>query len=62
MAEVHLYQRYLGSDIPAISLGTQTFQVPGRVLYMGVGGEKGETSGRASIESEFGSRRTHRKP
>ena len=29
---------------------------------LGVGGEKGETSGRASIESEFGSRRTHRKP
>ena len=37
-----------------ISLGTQTFQVPGRV--------HGETSGCASIESEFGSRRTHRKP
>ena len=33
-----------------------------RGVYMGVGGEKGETSGRASIESEFGSRRTHRKP
>ena len=30
-------------------------------MYMGVGGEKGETSGRAPDVTEFGSRRKHRR-
>ena len=39
-----------------VSLGTQTFQVPGRVH--GSGGREGrETSGGACIETDFGSRR-----
>ena len=31
------------------------------LIYMGVGGEKGETSGRAPYVTEFGSRRKHRR-
>ena len=32
-----------------------------RGVYMGVGGEKGETSGRAPHVTEFGSRHKHRR-